>query len=540
LQRGDQAWQSVPDLLRAAVERFGDSEALVDGDARFTYAQLGDQVARAAQALIAAGVEPGDRVAIWAPNRHEWVTAVLGLLSVGAILVPLNTRYKGAEASYVLNRSRATMLITVGEFLGLNYLELLANQDLPHLRTRVVFAGGVAGDVAGDGIPAGAIGWADLLAEGDRNPDPAPARARAAAVMPQDVSDIMFTSGTTGSPKGVLCTHAQTLRAYAEWADVTGLCADDRYLIVNPLFHTFGLKAGVVTSLMAGATMVLMPVFNAEQVLEIVEAERITALPGPPTIYQTLLAHPRRAEADLSSLRMAVTGAAVIPTELVNRMRNELGLSTVLTAYGLTEASGFVTTCRRGDDVETIATTSGRAINDVEVRVVDESGSEVPRCSAGEIVCRGYNVMTGYFEEPELTAKAIDNDGWLHTGDVGTMDDAGNLSITGRKHDMFIVGGFNAYPAEIENLLLTHGGIAQAAVVGVPDERLGEVAAAFVVPNAGVALSDDEVMVWARGAMANFKVPRQVFVMEALPVNASGKVLKDELRSLAMAPPTPS
>jgi HIP---CoA ligase len=286
-------------------------------------------------------------------------------------------------------------------------------------------------------------------------------------------------------------------------------------------------------------------VFDVEVTMRNVAEHRITCLPGPPTIYQSILNHPRlgRREPgrqrpagdgfDVSSLRLAVTGAAAVPVSLVEQMRGELGFETVLTAYGLSESTGFVTACRADDDAETIATTSGRAIPGVEVRVVDDAGRTLPPNEAGEIVVRGYNVMAGYFEDPEQTAETVDADGWLHTGDIGTLDERGYVRITDRKKDMFIVGGFNAYPAEIENLLLGHGGIAQAAVVGVPDERLGEVGLAFVVPRSGHELDPDEVVAWAREHMANYKAPRHVRVVDSLPVNASGKVVKYQLRAAA-------
>jgi acyl-CoA synthetase (AMP-forming)/AMP-acid ligase II len=345
----------------------------------------------------------------------------------------------------------------------------------------------------------------------------------------------MFTSGTTGKPKGVLCSHTQDLRVFAVWADTVGLRPGDRYLLVNPMSHSFGLKAGIVACLLAGATMLPLAVFDVDAVLDLTERERATVLPGPPTLYQSMLHHPRRATADLSSLRLAVTGAAAIPTTLVEQMRHDLGFGTVVTAYGLTESTGMATICRPDDDAETIATTSGRAIPGVEVRIVDDAGRALPCGEAGEIVCRGYNVMLGYFEDPEGTAETIDADGWLHTGDIGTMDEQGNVRITDRKKDMFIVGGFNAYPAEIEDLLLGHPDIAQVAVVGVPDERLGEVGVAYVVPAPGADPSPDGIVAWARETMANYKVPRRVVLVEALPLNASGKVLKYELRAQAVA-----
>jgi acyl-CoA synthetase (AMP-forming)/AMP-acid ligase II len=262
-------------------------------------------------------------------------------------------------------------------------------------------------------------------------------------------------------------------------------------------------------------------------------------LPGPPTLYQSILDHPRRASYDLSSLRLAVTGAAAVPVELILRMRSELTFSTVLTAYGLTESTGVVTMCRRGDDPDVISHTSGRAIPGIEVRIVDDSGQEQSPGQPGEIVVRGYTVVSGYFEDPEATAAAIDPGGWLHTGDIGVMDDAGNVTITDRLKDMFIVGGFNAYPAEIEGTLLRHPGVSQVAVVGVPDPRMGEVGCAFVVPRPDVDAAElaAELAAWARDQMANYKVPRTYQIVEALPLNASGKVLKTELRARAADAP---
>jgi acyl-CoA synthetase (AMP-forming)/AMP-acid ligase II len=273
-------------------------------------------------------------------------------------------------------------------------------------------------------------------------------------------------------------------------------------------------------------------VFEVPAVLELVSREKVTMLPGPPTLFQTILDHPDRSNHDLSSLRLCATGAAVIPVELVRRMRAEL-FENVITAYGLTESTGVATMCRPDDDAEIIATTSGRAIPDVEVRIVGGDNAEVPRGEPGEIVVRGYNVMQGYFEEPEQTAEAIDADGWLHTGDIGTMDDGGNIKITDRKKDMFIVGGFNAYPAEIEASLLRHPAVSQVAVVGIPDERMGEVGMAWIVRKPDASATEDEIVAWAREEMANYKVPRRVAFVDALPLNASGKVLKHELRARA-------
>lgn len=530
--RGDLRWVSIAGLVRDAAVRFAGREAVVDGRVRVDYAQLGERVERAAAACIAAGVEPGDRVAVWAPNTLEWIVSALGAVSAGAVLVPLNTRFKGTEAAYVLRRSRARLLFVTGTFLGTSYVASLrrAGADgtgdgplpgLPHLEQVVVLA---------EDAPDSFRTWKDFLAGGDSVPADA-VRERAEAVPADAPSDIIYTSGTTGSPKGAVITHAQSLRCYDVWSELAGLREGDRYLIVNPFFHTFGYKAGIIACLLRGATMVPQPVFNVDTVLANIAAERISVLPGPPTLHQSLLDHPQRDHHDLSALRLVVTGAAVVPLQLVERLRGELRIATVLTAYGLSEASGLVTMCRRGDPAATIAETSGRAIPDTEVVIRDAEGRARPAGEVGEIAVRGHHVMRGYFEDPHETAKAITPDGWLLTGDVGFMDADGNLRITDRIKDMFIVGGFNAYPAEIEQLLGLHPDIADVAVVGIPDPRLGEVGKAYAVRRPGSTLTADDLIAWSRREMANYKVPRTVEFVPELPRNASGKVLKRELRA---------
>ena len=531
--RGDLLWGTTPGLLRDAVDRFGDREAIVDGEVRLSFADLGRRVADATRAVIAAGLVPGDRAAVWAPNAWEWVVAALAVHHAGGVVVPLNTRYKGREAGDILDRAGARLLFTVTGFLDTDYVGLLRDAKGPAVDGRPVRDLATLEQVIvlrGD-APDGTVAWDEFLASGAKVPT-AEVPARADAVGPDDCCDIMFTSGTTGHPKGVMATHGQTLRVFEVWSDVVGLAEGDRYLIVNPFFHTFGYKAGWLACLMRGATIVPHPVFDADAVLRRIGEEQISVLPGPPALYQSILNHPKLDTHDIASLRLAVTGAASIPVSLIERMRDELGFDTVLTAYGLTEATGTVTMCRDGDDPVTIATTSGCAIPDTEVRVVDDDGKPCPPGTPGEVVVKGYNVMQGYLDDPEQTAATI-VDGWLHTGDIGVLDDRGYLDITDRKKDMFIVGGFNAYPAEIENDLSEHEAIAQVAVVGMPDARLGEVGCAFVVPRTGTTVDPDEIIAWCRDRMANFKVPRRVELVDALPANASGKVLKHELRARA-------
>jgi acyl-CoA synthetase (AMP-forming)/AMP-acid ligase II len=513
---------TIPGVLDHAAEQFGGAEALVDGDLRLSFRELAERADEVTRALIASGVQPGDRLALWAHNTAEWVLAALGAYRAGAVVVTVNTRFKGAEAAHVLGTAGARLLFTVNGFLDTDYVELLDGAGRPACVEEIVV---VKGEPSG-----GATSWDDFRGRASAV-DPTESAARAATVAPSAMSDVLFTSGTTGKPKGAMLGHEASVRAYTAWSDVVGLQAGDRYLIVNPFFHAFGLKAGILACLLKGSTMVPHPVFDVPSVMRRVDEERITMLPGAPAIYQTILDHPDLSSFDLSTLRLAVTGAATVPVEMIRRMREELTFKTIVTGYGLTESTGIATMCRHDDPIDLIANTAGRAIPDTEVQVVDDHGAPVPAGQPGEVVVRGYHVMLGYFGDPTATGEAIDPDGWLHTGDIGVMDDAGNLRITDRTKDMFITGGFNAYPAEIEGMIMRHPAVSQVAVVGVPDPRLGEVAKAFVVLRTGASWDEAQFLAWCRGEMANYKVPRSVEVVEALPLNASGKVLKYELRA---------
>ena len=520
--------ETIPAALDRAVAGFGDREALVDGDDRLTWAELAERVDEAARALVASGIAARDRVAIWSPNMGEWVVAALAIHRVGAAVATMNTRFKGEEGAQNIRTAGARMLLTVTDFLDTDYVALLrgAAGGVPECIEEIVVLRGPA--------PEGTVSWDEFLARAPAT-DPGEVANRAARIGGDDMCDIIFTSGTTGAPKGAMMGHAASIRAFWAWTDVIGLRADDRYLIVNPFFHAFGLKAGILACVLRGATMVPHPVFDVPSVMRRIEEERITMLPGPPAIYQTILNDPDLGDRDLSSLRLAVTGAAPVPVEMLEQMRSVLGFETVVTGYGLTEAHGIVTMNRHDDPPELISSSDGRAIEGVEVKTVDRGGAEVAPGEPGEIWVRGYNLMLGYIGDPGATAETI-VDGWLHTGDIGTLDADGNIKITDRLKDMFITGGFNVYPAEVEAILRTHPDIAQAAVVGVPDARMGEACAAFVVPSAGTTVDPDEVRAWSRDHMANYKVPRVVRVVDALPLNASNKVLKFELREQLRQP----
>ena len=520
----------LPALLRQSAQQHGSRPAIVDGDITLTYADLLQRSEQVARSLIALNVQAGDRVALWAPNVYEWIVAACGVHAAGAILVPLNTRMKGAEAADILERSGAKLLFCIGDFLQQHYPALLRDCRPATLAHVVVLRGQPRADVAQSGDHA----WENFLALGQAVPVQQ-VHEREAALHADSTADLMFTSGTTGRPKGVMAAHGPTIRAFDEWARVVGLTPDDRYLIVNPFFHTFGYKAGWVAAFVQGATVYPEQVFDAEAVLQRIARDRISFLPGPPTLFLTMLAHPRLQEFDLSSLRSSVTGAASVPPVLIRRMREELGIANVTTAYGLTECGGCATVCDPADSVETVASTCGRALPGTEVRCVDEAGADVPPGQPGEVLLRGYHIMQGYFEDEAATREAIDAEGWLHTGDVGVLDDKGYLRITDRLKDMFIVGGFNCYPAEIERLLADHPDIAQVAVVGVPDERMGEVGCACIITRSGQPLDSAELIAWARAHMANYKVPRYVLNFESFPVNASNKVVKRELQQLALA-----
>ena len=469
-------------MVLSAADRFGDAEAVVDGPLRLSFTEVVDRVRCAAGAFAEFGIKKGDRVAVWAPNSAEWIIAAFGLLTAGGVLVTVNTRFKAEEAGDIITRSGAKAVLVHKGFLGQDY-------------------------VAPAGVPVIDM-LSDFLSSGSRS-------ARDGGdLVATDTSEIIFTSGTTGRPKGVLMNHYQNLRHYIEYSGLIDVREGDRYLQINPYFHTFGLKAGLLSSFIRGATMFPMAVFDIDRVVETVAAEQITVLPGPPTLYHSLLAVADKTK--LSSLRVGVTGAADIPVELIRRAFDELPFQTLATGYGLTEG-GTASLSRPGDSAEDIATTAGLPLGGVELRIAEDD----------EVLMRGYTVMQGYLDDPAATAEAVDADGWLHTGDLGTIDDSGRLRIVGRKKDMFIVGGFNAYPAEIEGFLLEHPSVAQAAVIGVPDERLGQVGKAFVVLKG--ELTGEDLITWSRDRMAGFKVPRYVEFLDELPLNATGKVMKDLL-----------
>ena len=508
---------NLAELARWSCETYSEVVAIRDGDTSLTYAELGEVTKNAAAAIIAAGVGPGDVVAIWAPNCWQWLVASMGISRAGAVVLPVNTRFKGAEAAHVLNTAEARIVFIVDGFLDTDYSGMLATQDLPTVQQV---------------IDLSTSAFDDFLATGDEALFDE-VEARTDAVTYDDIGAIMFTSGTTGHPKGVLVRGGAMVRSFSGWGAAMDVRRGDPYLIVNPYFHAFGFNGGIVMCLLFGATNIPYPVYEPVAVMQIIEREQVAIFPGPPALYQGLLNHPDLGSYDVSSLRGCITGAASIPVEMIEAMRTRLGFKDISTAYGMTETSGIVTYTLNGDPDELVSNTSGCVIDDVEVRIVDEEGNDVPRGEPGELLVRGYQVTPGYLLGDGGVTKATDDNDWLHTGDVVVMNELGYIDITDRIKDMYIVGGFNAYPAEIERMMVEHPDIGIASVIGVPEARLGEVGAAFVVRAPGSTITEETVIAWCREEMANYKVPRHVWFVDTLPLTPSNKVQKPVLREWA-------
>lgn len=521
---------TLPEIVAHAAAIYGQKPFIVseNGDT-ISFAEFAAKVTLWGRALIAHDVAAGDRVAIWAPNSSVWIIAATAIECIGAIMVPINTRFKGEEAAYALQKTRAKLLFTESEFLGNNYSEMLREacgsengslpfSDLPELR-HVVH-----------------IDADDEMEKFLASPAPVGIQiAFAAQVKPDTISDILFTSGTTGYPKGAMHNHGQALWMVANWNRSNDLKSDDRMLVINPFFHSFGYRSGWVSALVAGITIYPVASFDAAKVLETIEREQITVLMGPPTIFTSLHDHPNFQSCDKSSLRVGHTGSANVPVDLIRIGREEFGFDLFLTSFGQTETTALVTVNYPDAGFETIARTVGQPLPDVELRIIDEKGNALSEGESGELLVRGPNVMQGYFEDSEQTAATIDKDGWLHTGDVGCIDPDGNLRILDRLKDIVVTGGFNAYPAEIENMLRTHPDIEDVAILAWPDDRMGEVCAACVIPAKAATLTIDELSEWARPKMANYKIPRHLFLVDGFPRTPLGKVQKFVLRDHLMA-----
>ncbi len=520
-------WETIGRMFARNADRFADQVAVIDSETELTYAALRSAAHATAKGLVAAGIGRGDLVACWAPNSWRWVVMVHAVWLVGGIIVPISSRLKILEAGPILERTQATILFTVAECAGIRFIDSVRHAYGARLDGLPALSRLVRLDIdytsSGEGI-----GFADFAASGGAIGD-AQLDQAIADVRGDDICEIIFTSGTTGTPKGVQLTHSQLMRSYWAWSGIGGLGQGDNYLVITPFSHGFGLNAGVIASALRGMCMVLLDIFEPARALELIRRHRVNVMGGPPNLFARLMDLPGVAENPPDSLRVAFLGAASVPVEILRRAGSVLGIRRVINAYGLMEAC--VVSMTRADDPQgVISTTTGRALPDVEVRIVDDAGADVAPGQAGEILVRGYGIMKGYWQDAAQTRASLSEDGWFHTGDIGTRDTAGNISIVDRKKDMFICSGFNAYPAEIEDLLLRMGGLSAVSVVGVPDPVRGEVPVAFVVPAAGKAIDPDAVISWAKRNLAGYKAPRQVHIRQSLPLNGNGKVMKDVLR----------
>ena len=518
--------QTIPSLLRAAARRYGDKAALIsDRNERTSFAKIDAEADRVARALLADGVHLGDRLAIWAPNMWEWVAAAVGLQRVGGTLVPLNARYRGVEVADIVRRAGVTHLIMAGKVGSAYFPDLLRDEDTPSLRRRIVF------DIDSAKANGRDIAWGRFLQRGEDVSDAALGE-RETMVTPDTISDIMFTSGTTGRPKGAVFDHRTAIRGAENMIGYPSISEQDVFCPMGPFAHLGGYKTGWLVGLLAGATVCWGDTRDGKATLDLISSRRITIMPAPPVTWQDLLDSPNRADWDVSCLRFVATGGTVVPPHIVRRLRAELNVQQVGTGYGMTETTGITNYSRPEDSPEQVALTVGRPAPDSEVRIVDAEGRVLPADGTGEIVVRNDRLLIKYLDDPVATRAALEPDGWLHTGDVGCMDEEGYLRITDRLKDMYISNGFNVYPAELERLLMTMPGVKDCAVIGIPDARRGEAGHLFLVRGAGSTTTEAEAIGWCKQTFANYKVPELVTFVDELPRNALGKVLKNQLRNL--------
>jgi len=524
--------RTLSQVLRDTAEKFPERNAILDpSGVRLTYQALNNRVDRLAGGLLKLGIGKGDKVGLWMPNMPEWVVAYYAIARVGAVVVPMNTRYKTHEVEYILDNSEARALFAVDSFAGIDYLAMIGEirGRLPSLRHVVV-----VGELA-DGMYT----LDDVVELGALRVESSELAQREATCDPQDNVFILYTSGTTGNPKGAMLSHHNIAKNAEQVTAVLHTTENDVFLLAVPFFHCFGCVMGIAGSVAWGASMVPMQIFRPKEALELIEKHGVSVLYGVPTMFVLELEECRRGKADgssyrVESLRTGIMAGAPCPVEVMKGVMEGLHCN-VSIAFGLTEASPVITMTRFDDSIERRVETVGCALDGIEVKIADDDRRPVPTNDTGELACRGYNVMMGYYKMPDKTAESIDFEGWLYSGDLATMDGAGYVKIVGRKKDMLITGGFNVYPAEIEEYLFTHPKVQNVSVIGVPDSVMGEVALAYIIPCQGAAVDPQEIVDYCVGAIANFKVPRYVEVVEGFPMTQSGKVQKFKLRGRAQA-----
>lgn len=533
---------TMGDLLDETANRIPDREAVVykELNLRYTYAQFQQLCNQVAKGLISLGVERGENIAIWATNVPEWVTAQFAVAKMGGVLVNVNTNYRVHELEYLLRQSESTTLILIDSYRGASYLEMIRElcpeladcppgqlkaERLPQLRNIIYI---------GNERQPGMFLWSDLLERAGQVRDEQ-LFSRQHSLEPDDVVNMQYTSGTTGFPKGVMLSHINIVNNAIKVAECIRLTEEDRVCIPVPFFHCFGCVMGTLACVATGATMVPLITFDPEMVLDVVETERCTALYGVPTMFIAELNHPSISQRDFSSLRTGIMAGSPCPIEVMKKVVDVMGIREMTIAYGQTESSPVITQTRPEDSIERRVSTVGRPHDDVEVKIVDpQTGETVGPGVQGELCTRGYHVMKGYYNMPEQTKAVIDEENWLHTGDLATMDEEGYIRITGRLKDMIIRGGENIYPREIEEFLYSHPKILDVQVVGVPDEKYGEQVLACIRVREGEVLTEEEVKQYCEGKIARFKIPHYVQFVDEYPMTASGKIQKYKLREQAI------
>ncbi|MDL2273351.1 AMP-binding protein [Oscillospiraceae bacterium OttesenSCG-928-G22] len=535
---------TIGDLFDETARRFPNTDALVypHEGIRFTYAEMAKETDRIAKGLLAIGIEKGSHVAIWATNVPQWVLLMIAAAKIGAVLITVNTNYKQFELEYLLRQSDADAIFLIGGFKDSDYIahlrglcpELttsepgnLQSDALPILRNVVYL--GEEGET-----PAGMFHWNHVVARADEVSDETYESVRR-SIHPHDVVNMMYTSGTTGFPKGVMLTHHNLTNNGKCIGDSMKFTEDDRLCIPVPLFHCFGCVLGVMAAISHGTSMIMVETYSPVRVMKAVTAERCTAVHGVPTMFIAMLEHPDFDKYDFSTLRTGIMAGSPCPIQVMRRVVDEMNMRDITIVFGQTESSPGMTQSRTDDPLELRVTTVGRLLPHCEGRIVDpETGIECPPNVPGEILTRGYHVMKGYYKMPEATQNAIDKDGWLHTGDIGMVDENGYYKITGRLKDMIIRGGENIYPREIEEFLYTHPQVSDVQVVGVPDEKYGEEVLAYVVLQKGATVTEEEMVDFVKEGMSRHKAPRYVRFIDAFPMTASGKIQKFKLREMAV------
>ncbi len=538
----DQIELTIGGLLDDIAKRYPDRDALVywERGIRHSWQEFNALCRRLAKGLLKLGVKKGDNVAIWAYNVPEWVMLQFATAKIGAILVTVNTAYKSAELEYLLKQSDSTTLFMVKSWKDTDYVATL-NEVAPELTTAQPAALTTAAlpflknvVFIGEETPAGMLNFQQIMAMGEELPDNA-LTAVEATLECHDVINMQYTSGTTGFPKGVMLTHYNLINNGFQIGECMKFTEKDRLCVPVPFFHCFGSVLAVMASVTHGTAMIPVELFDPLKVLQTIEKEKCTAVHGVPTMFIAELEHPQFDSFDLSTLRTGIMAGSVCPIEVMKRAVKDMNLTEITSVYGQTESSPGITQTRTEDPVELRVATVGRALPGAEVKIVDiESGATLPPGKQGELCARGYMVMKGYYKMPEETAKVIDADGWLHTGDLAVMDESGYCKITGRIKQMIIRGGENIYPKEIEEFLYTHPKVSDVQIYGVPDRKYGEQVMAAVILKKGVEMSEEEVKEFCRGKIANYKIPKYVKFVEGYPMTASGKIQKFKLRDMAI------